>query len=64
MRCLLEVTARYGTNVTVTAAFTTHECKYVINMTVTQLLHQPLHIYKIYKIYTLKHKKRSDMFRS
>jgi len=21
----------------------------------TQLLHQPLHIYKIYKIYTLKH---------
>jgi len=22
---------------------------------VTQLLHQPLHIYKIYKIYTLKH---------
>ena len=28
---------------------------------VTQLLYQPLHIYKIYKIYTLK---RSDMFRS
>jgi len=22
---------------------------------VTQLLHQPLHIYKIYKMYTLKH---------
>jgi len=22
---------------------------------VTQLLHQPLHMYKIYKIYTLKH---------
>jgi len=22
---------------------------------ITQLLHQPLHIYKIYKIYTLKH---------
>jgi len=22
---------------------------------VTQLLHQPLHIYQIYKIYTLKH---------
>ena len=22
---------------------------------VTQLLHQPLHIYRIYKIYTLKH---------
>jgi len=30
---------------------------------VTQLLHQPLRIYKIYKIYTLK-QKRSDMFRS
>ena len=28
---------------------------------VTQLLYQVLHIYKIYKIYTLKH---SDMFRS
>ena len=31
---------------------------------ITQLLHQPLHIYKICKIYTLKHLKRSDMFRS
>ena len=31
---------------------------------VTQSLHQPLHIYKIYKIYTLKHWKHSDMFRS
>ena len=30
---------------------------------VTQLLHQPLHIYKIYEIYTLKHKNLSDMFR-
>jgi len=30
----------------------------------TQLLYQLLYIYKIYKIYTLKHKKRSDMFRS
>jgi hypothetical protein len=27
-------TASYGTNVTVTSAFTTHECKYVINMAV------------------------------
>jgi len=31
---------------------------------VTKLSHQPLHIYKIYKIYTLKHEKCSDMFRS
>ena len=26
-----------------------------IYIDVTQLLHQPLHIYKIYKIYTFKH---------
>ena len=26
-----------------------------INLNVIQLLHQPLHIYKIYKMYTLKH---------
>ena len=25
------------------------------SLKVAQLLHQPLHIYKIYKIYTLKH---------
>jgi len=28
---------------------------HVVESLNTQLLHQPLHIYKIYKIYTLKH---------
>jgi len=35
-----------------------------LSLGLKQLLNQLLHIYKIYKIYTLKHQKRSDMFRS
>jgi len=31
------------------------EIKPIIRADLTQLLHQTLHIYKIYKIYTLKH---------
>jgi len=31
---------------------------------VTQLLHQPLHIYKIYKIYTLKNLRHVSVLRS
>jgi len=42
-----------------------HRLSFFVNIgdtQVTQLLHQPLHIYKIYKIYTSKHKNAPTCF--